>query len=402
MERPYDSLPTDAGEAITGPVDQTQSEPEQTAPSTTDDLLSGIKQDPTRQFAGIVAHSLNNLLTSIIGSAKTIQNNCPETQANLKLYTQDILVAADRASRLARDLLAFSRRTTAAHILDLNDIVRNVRALLVDVLESNIEFLMQLSRSPLPVRADPAALEQVLMSLITNAQDAMPKGGCLTVRTGLAPGNQCVLSVSDTGAGIEPDVIDRIFEPSFTTKAATSGTGLGLAVVANVVRKHKGRLTVNSTLGKGTTFEVILPLSLGAAYKERQAETVPVVGGSETILVAEDEPAVRNLLSLVLREMGYKVIEAVDGDDAIRQFTGYKGVIDLVILDMIMPKKNGKEVYHDLARARPELKALFMSGYTKDLVLGQGKVDERVDFIAKPLVPNGLLRKVRHILDRSP
>jgi CheY-like chemotaxis protein len=402
MERPYDSLPADGGEAITGPVDQTQAEPERAGPSDTDDLLSGVKQDPTRQFAGIVAQSLNNLLISIIGHAKLMQNNCPETQADLKLYTQDILVAADRASRLARELLAFSRRTTAAHILDLNDIVRNVRALLVDVLESNIEFLMQLSRSPLPVRADPAALEQVLISLITNAQDAMPRGGCLTVRTGLAPENQCVLSVSDTGAGIEQDVINRIFEPSFTTKATTSGTGLGLAVVANVVKKHKGRLTVNSTLGKGTTFEVILPLSLGEAYKERQAETASVVGGNETILVAEDEPAVRNLLSLVLRELGYKVIEAVDGDDAVRQFTGYEGVIDLVILDMIMPKKNGKEVYRDLVRARPELKALFMSGYTKDLVLGQGKVDERVDFIAKPLVPNGLLRKVRHILDRSP
>jgi two-component system cell cycle sensor histidine kinase/response regulator CckA len=365
-----------------------------------DDLLSGVKQDPTRQFAGIVAHSLNNLLTSIIGNAKLLQNKRPETQGD-QLHIQDILVAADRASRLARDLLAFSRRTTTARILDLNDIVRNVKARLVDVLETNIEFLTQLSRSPLPVHADPAALEQVLMSLITNAQDAMPKGGCLTVRTGLAPGSQCVLSVSDTGTGIEPDVIDRIFEPSFTTKVATSGTGLGLATVANVVKKHKGQLTVNSTFGKGTTFDVILPLAHEEAYKERQAKTELAAGGSETILVVEDEPPVRNLVSLVLREWGYRVIEAVDGDDAVRQFTDHQGAIDLVILDVVMPKKNGKEVYHDLTRMKPELRALFTSGYTKDVALEKGMIDDRIDFIAKPLAPNDLLNRVRQMLDRS-
>ena len=401
METPYHSLPTEGDHPLTGPVDRTQAEPEQADPSDANDPLSGAKQEPTRQFAGIVARSLNNLLTSIIGHTNLVQNNLPETQADLKLYTQHILVAADRASRLARDLLAFSRRSPVARILDLNDIVRNVKALLVDVLESNIEFLMQLSRSPLPVRADPAALEQVLISLITNAQDAMPNGGCLTVRTGLAPGSQCVLSVSDTGMGIEPDVIDRIFEPSFTTKAATSGTGLGLAIVANVVKKHKGRLAVNSTFGKGTTFDVILPLAHAELQTKIQPKPVPAVGGSETILVAEDEPAVRNLLSLALRESGYRVIEAVDGDDAIRQFTDHKGMIDLAILDMIMPKKNGKEVYRDLARERPELKVLFMSGYAKDLVFEQGKIDERVDFIAKPLVPNKLLKMVRQLLDRS-
>ncbi len=383
------------------PIDQTQAEPEQVDLPITHDLLTGVRQDSTRQFVGIVAHSLNNLLTSIIGYAKHVQNNPPETQADMKLYAQDILAAADRASKLARDLLAFSRRATGARIVDLNDIVRNVKALLVNMLESNIEFLMQLSRSPLPVRADPAALEQVLTSLITNAQEAMPKGGCLTVRTGLSPENQCVLSVSDTGMGIEPDVIDRIFEPSFTTKAAPRGTGLSLAVVANVVKKHKGRLAVNSTLGKGTTFEVILPLAPIEAYKEKQAETAPVVGGKETILVAEDESAVRNLISLVLRELGYTVIEAIDGEDAIRQFTNYRDVIDLAILDVVMPTKNGNEVYQDLIQAKPELKALFMSGYTKDLVLGKGRIEELTDFIAKPLVPNKLLRKVRQILDRS-
>jgi len=370
-------------------------------PEPTQAEAPGGREDPTRQFAAIVAHSLNNLLTSIIGYANLVQSNLHETQPNLKSYTEHILHAADRASRLARDLLAFSRRSvTNPRVLDLNDVVRTVRALLAHVLKSNIEFLMQLSPSPLPVFADPGALEQVLTNLITNAQDAMPQGGCLTVRSGLAQGSQCVVSVSDTGTGIAPDVIDRIFEPFFTTKAATSGTGLGLAIAFNVIKQHKGRLTVTSTPGKGTTFDVLLPLAHEEAHREKEVKPVLVVGGSETILVAEDEPAVRNLVSLLLREWGYTVIEAADGENAVRQFADHKGLIDLVILDVVMPKKNGKEVYRDLTRMKPELRALFMSGYTKDVVLERGMLDDRVDFIAKPLVPDDLLRRARQMLDR--
>jgi CheY-like chemotaxis protein len=395
MKTPDHSPSVEVDSPLTGPVDRAQPEPTQAE-------LSGGKQDPTRQFSAIVAHSLNNLLTSIIGYANLVQSNLLETQPNLKSYTEHILHAADRASRLARDLLAFSRRSVAnAHVLDLNDIVRTVKALLAHALKSNIEFLVQLSPSPLPVFADAAALEQVLINLVMNARDAMPQGGCLTVRTGLAQLNQCVVSVSDTGTGIARDVIDRIFEPFFTTKGSTSGTGLGLAIASNVIEQHKGRLTVNSTLGKGTTFDVILPLAHEEAYGEREAKPVLAVGGSETILVAEDEAAVRDLVSLVLRECGYTVIEAADGDDAVRRFADHKGVIDLAILDVVMPKKNGKEVYRDLTRMKPELRALFMSGYTKDIVLERGMIDDRVDFIAKPLVPNDLLHRVRQMLDRS-
>jgi CheY-like chemotaxis protein/anti-sigma regulatory factor (Ser/Thr protein kinase) len=399
LKRTYPSFTTGRGSATAGPINR--AEPGDVNPSNANDVISGAKQEPTREFAGIVAHSLNNLLTGIIGYASLVQSNLPETQANLKAYTEHILQAADRASSLTRDLLAFSRRSAAqVRVLDLSDIVRTVKALLVHVLRSNIQFLMQLS-APLPVLADPAALEQVLINLITNAQDAMPTGGCLTVRTGLAPDGHCALSVSDTGTGIEPDVIDRIFEPFFTTKGATSGTGLGLAIVANVVDQHKGWLTVDSTPGKGTIFEVVLPLAHGEAHKETQAKPVLAVGGSESILIAEDEPAVRNLLSLVLRESGYRVIEAADGDDAIRQFTDHKDVIDLAILDMVMPKKNGKEVYQELVRTRPELKVLFMSGYTKDVVLEKEMIDERVGFVPKPLVPNELLKRVRQLFDRT-
>ncbi len=375
---------------------------DQTQPNPTQEAVTPGKQDPTRQFAAIVAHSLNNLLTSIIGYANLVQHNLPETHPNLKAYTQHILHAADRASRLARDLLALSRRSIAnARVLDLNDVVRTVKALLAHVLKSNIEFLVLLSPSPLPVLADPAALEQVLTNLITNARDAMPQGGCLTVRTGLAQGGHCVVSVSDTGTGIAPDVIDRIFEPFFTTKGAASGTGLGLAIASNVIKQHRGHLTVNSTLGKGTTFDVILPLAQKEAPRERETTPILAVGGSETILVAEDEPAVRNLVSLVLQECGYTVIEAADGEDAVRRFTDHRGTVDLVVLDVVMPKKTGKEVYHDLSRMKPGLRALFMSGYTKDVVLERGMIDDRVDFIAKPLVPNDLLQRVRQLLDRS-
>ena len=385
---------TEVGAALTEPTDRAQ-------PDATQTELPRGSEDPTRQFSAIVAHSLNNLLTSIIGYANLVQNNLPETQPNLKSYTQHILHAADRASRLASDLLAFSRRSIAnPRVLDLNDVVRTVRALLAHVLKSNIEFLVQLFPSPLPVFADPAALEQVLINLITNARDAMPQGGCLTVRTGLAQTSQCVVSVSDTGTGVAPDLIDKIFEPFFTTKGAVSGTGLGLAIASNVIKQHKGRLTVNSTLGKGTTFEIVLPLVHEEAQRAREVKPVLAAGGSETILVAEDEPAVRSLVSLVLREWGYTVFEATDGEDAVRQFANHSGVVDLAVLDVVMPKKNGKEVYRDLARMKPNLRALFMSGYTNDIVLERGMIDDRVDFIAKPLVPNDLLARVRQLLDR--
>jgi nitrogen-specific signal transduction histidine kinase/CheY-like chemotaxis protein len=394
METPDRSPSTEGGTALTGPADRTQSEPTQTG-------LSRGSEDPARQFSAIVAHSLNNLLTSIIGYAELVQGSLPEAQPNLKSYTRHIQHAADRASRLARDLLAFSCRSIAnARVLDLNDVVRTAKALLAHVLKSNIQFLVQLSPSPLPVFADPAALEQVLINVITNAGDAMPQGGCLTVRTGLTQISQCVVSVSDTGTGIAPDLIDKVFEPFFTTKGAVSGTGLGLAIASNVIKQHKGRLTVNRTLGKGTTFEIILPLVHEEAQGAREVKPVLAAGGSETILVAEDEPAVRSLVSLVLREWGYTVLEATDGEDAARQFADHRGVVDLAVLDVVMPKKNGKEVYRDLARMKPDLKALFMSGYTKDIVLETGMIDDRVDFIAKPLVPNDLLMRVRQLLDR--
>ncbi len=372
-----------------------RSQPEPTAAE-----LSPAKHDTTRQFAAIVAHSLNNLLTSIIGYTNLVQSNLHPTQPNLKSYTEHILHAADRASRLARDLLAFSKRSAAnARVLDLNDVVKTVKALLSHVLRSNIQFVVQLSPSPLPVYADPAALEHVLINLITHARDAMPHGGSLTVSTGFTRMNRCTVTVTDTGTGIAPDIIDKIFEPFFTTKGAATGTGLGLAIASNVVKQHKGELAVSSSPGKGTTFEVILPLVRQGTHETGEAKSVLAVGGNETILVAEDEPAVRNLITLVLREWGYNVIEASDGEDAVRLFAEHKDAIDLAVLDMVMPKKNGKEVYRDLARMKPRLRALFMSGYTKDLLPGRDTLDEHVGFIGKPLVPNDFLTRVRQMLD---
>jgi CheY-like chemotaxis protein len=266
----------------------------------------------------------------------------------------------------------------------------------------------------LTIMADSFQIEQVLMNLATNARDAMPEGGCLTIETRpvrideeyvkrhifATPGMYALLSVTDTGIGMDEKTKERIFEPFFTTKEVGKGTGLGLAIVHGIVKQHNGKINVYSEPGRGTTFKIYLPLIGKEAVEAEISELPPPKGGTETILLAEDDETVRELIKNILEESGYKMIEAVDGEDAVEKFKGNKDRIHLALFDVIMPKKNGKEACEEIKSIIPDIKTIFMSGYTADIVSRKGILEEGLAFIAKPVSPDELLRKVREVLDR--
>ena len=263
------------------------------------------------------------------------------------------------------------------------------------------------------VRADRGQLEQVLMNLAANARDAMPAGGTLLLRTCRAvindefkrlygygkPGAYALLSLSDTGEGIDEAIRARVFEPFFTTKEVNKGTGLGLSIVYGIIKQHEGYITINSAPGKGTKFMIYLPL-VPPESEAAQAEThTASEGGTETILLAEDDKTIRELISKVLMSNGYTVIAAQDGEDAMQKFMENADAIHLLILDVIMPKKSGKEVYDTIKQKTPQLPALFLSGYSANIIQKKGAPDEELHFMYKPVTPNSLLQKVREILD---
>lgn len=265
--------------------------------------------------------------------------------------------------------------------------------------------------------ADSGQIEQVLMNLATNARDAMPKGGPLTIETKSIKIDEefikahgygeermyAVVSVTDTGVGMDEKTREKIFEPFFTTKETGKGTGLGLAMVYGIIKQHNGYINCYSELGKGTSFKIYLPLfesmPVSKTVTEGAAVAVPT-GGTETILVAEDEESVRRLMKEVLEEDGYKVIEAADGEEAVNKFMENKDKIDLLLLDIVMPKMNGKEVYERIKKIKPDIKLLMASGYPADFITQKGIIEEGFNFVAKPMSPTKLLMKVRGVLDK--
>jgi CheY-like chemotaxis protein len=271
-----------------------------------------------------------------------------------------------------------------------------------------------LTEEDLTVMADSGQIEQVLMNLATNARDAMPDGGSLTVETEIVeldeeyikthgygePGMYALISVTDTGAGIDEKTKERIFEPFFTTKEVGKGTGLGLAMVYGIIKQHNGYINVYSEVGKGTTFKIYLPL-IKTEVKDKKPEVRPSsIGGTETILLAEDDADVRKFTKHILEEFGYKVIDAENGEDAINKFMENRDKIEILILDIVMPKKNGREVYEEIKKVKPEIKALFMSGYTANVIHEQGILEEGLNFVLKPISPTVLLRKIREVLEK--
>jgi PAS domain S-box-containing protein len=396
-------------------------------------LRQAQKMEAIGTLAGGVAHDFNNILTVIMGLANLIEmgikkdkgrDGARASAADAKARTGDdrleglvnqIMVAAERAADLTQSLLAFSRKQKIALAPHrVSDVVESAGKLLKRLLPEDVKLKIEIADPETMVMLDVAQIDQVLMNLATNARDAMPNGGSFTITTRMAqideafrnehgfgePGTYARLSVSDSGVGMDEATMARIFDPFFTTKEIGKGTGLGLASVYGIVKQHDGYITVASRPGKGTTFDVYLPL-IREAGQEEAVEVAEVKGGEETILVIEDDGDVRRLVTLLLGKQGYRTLEAADGDEGVRVFGENKEDVGLVILDVVMPGKNGKEVYEEIARMEPGVRVIFVSGYTGDVVLDKGVREEGVDFLQKPLSVAKLMIKVREVLDRG-
>ena len=378
-------------------------------------LFQAQKMEAVGQLAGGVAHDFNNILAAIIGYGSILQKKIGQDDPQRKNIDQ-ILAAADRAANLTRSLLSFSRKQNInPKPLRLNEVVMKARDFITPLIGKDIELRTVLSGRDPFVLADAGQVEQVLMNLATNARDVMPDGGTLFLKTDTVvldeafikkhpygkPGKYVLLSITDSGCGMDEQTRTRIFEPFFTTKEPGKGTGLGLAIVYGIIKQHRGYIHVYSEKEGGTTFKIYLPVIQDEV--ESKKESTPeqeVIGGAETILVAEDDATVRKLMVTVLRSFGYIVIEAADGAEAITRFSEHAGSIDLVLTDTIMPRKNGREAYGEMRKIRPNVPALFTSGYSKEVLRSKSVIDDDPDFILKPVTPRELLRRVREVLDR--
>jgi PAS domain S-box-containing protein len=378
-------------------------------------LRQSQKMEATGLLAGGIAHDFNNILTVIIGYCSIMQMRMEQADVN-RVSVDQVLAAAERAAGLTRSLLAFSRKQVMnPHQVDLNAIVLHVEIFLRRVIGEDITLNSELHGEELYVLADSSQIEQIMMNLATNARDAMPNGGTLSISTqaleldpvmagrgSCTPGRYAVLTVSDNGTGMDEETKTKIFEPFFTTKEVGKGTGLGLAMAYGTVMQHSGQITVESSPGQGTSFKVYLPLVAYQAPMPRQ-EASPFVlhTGHELILVAEDEPAVRELVEGILLKFGYRVLLACDGEDAVAKFVAHQDEIDLVLLDLIMPKMSGKAAYDEIAVLKPGVRAIFTSGYTADVISSKGELGPGMELVMKPVHPLLLLRKVREKLDRG-
>ncbi|MFZ0980164.1 MAG: ATP-binding protein [Candidatus Acidiferrales bacterium] len=378
-------------------------------------LIQAQKFEAIGQLAGGIAHDFNNMIGAIVGWADM---GVEETAAapRLRRYFDKVRQQADRAAALTRQLLAFARRQILEpRNIDLNLTVIETLSLLEKVIGSNISIRANCAPDLAVVRADPVQVEQVLMNLCINARDAMPDGGSLSVDTSnitideefcilqplARPGQYIMLTVTDTGTGMDAGTLDRIFEPFFTTKEMGKGTGLGLATVYGIIRQHGGFLHVFSQPGAGSTFRVYLPVS---TVSEPQPPVVkddkPVGGGQETLLVVEDHPGPRELAHETLVNLGYQVLLACDGAEAVQLFQAHRDEIDLAVLDLMLPKLNGSQIYDRIHSEKPNLPVVFATGYSPDMDLLQKVQEKNLPILQKPYSPRDLARKVRETLDR--
>lgn len=377
-------------------------------------LRHAQKMDAIGQLAGGIAHDFNNILTAIVGYSSIIQLKLPEGSP-LKKTAEQIAATAERGATLTQGLLAFSRKQTSNPVVvDLNEIITRVHQLLLRLISEEIYLEINLDTDCLPILADSGQIEQVLMNLATNARDAMPNGGTLKISTepvvldndfvlarGFgAPGRYVMLSCTDSGEGIAPEVVKHIFEPFYTTKEMGKGTGLGLSIVYGIIKKHGGYILCHSTVGLGTIFEIYFPLldSVPDVIIEKKPVKIDKIQSEICILLAEDDDTARQLSKEILQEFGYEVIEAVDGEDAVKKYREHSGRINLLMLDVIMPKLNGREVYDAIKGINPEALIFFCSGYSKDEVVSRGGVEASMNFLAKPFTPKELLMKIREVL----
>ncbi len=375
-------------------------------------LLQSQKMEAVGLLAGGVAHDFNNLLTAIRCYGDILHDDLAEVAPELRAKASEILKATSRASALVRQLLAFSRKQVLQpEYLDLNSVLNDLKDLIRSLLAENIELRLDLADKPVSVEVDRSQIEQVVINLAINARDAMTNGGALTLRTGwrdvaageipdLAPGRYCVISVADTGSGMSEEVQRKIFQPFFTTKPKGRGTGLGLATCAVVIKHYAGTIRFDTAVGQGTTFHVLIPQTESPALNLDFDFDAEPGTGTETILLVEDDEAIRNVTAAILRSLGYQVYPFPGGAEAL-EFCSSSGVpqFDLLLSDIVMPNIGGRELAERLGAMRPGLRVLFMSGYVDDPVILEAVQQSSVPFLEKPFTRETLARKVRDTLD---
>jgi two-component system, cell cycle sensor histidine kinase and response regulator CckA len=377
-----------------------------------DQLLHAQKMEAVGRLAGGVAHDFNNMLTVISGYNRMILDEL-STLDPLRGYAEEILKAADRAGALTQQLLAFSRRQVMQpRVISVNAVVAQTEKMLRRLIGEDVELLFGLAPDGGNIKADPGHVEQAIVNLAVNARDAMPLGGRMNIETanvhldenyarthmGVTPGDFVMIAVSDTGIGMDAETRRRIFEPFFTTKEKGKGTGLGLATVYGIVKQTGGDIWVYSEPNRGTTFKLYFPRVSEPAVESGGPETQSTAGASETILVVEDEKAVRDLTMRMLERLGYRLLAAASGAEAIEVSRAFTGTIHLLLTDVVMPNMSGRQLADELAVSRPDMKVLYLSGYTENTVLHHGVLDANVEFLPKPFSREALSRRIREIL----
>ena len=378
-----------------------------------DQLRQAQKMEAVGMLAGGIAHDFNNLLTIITGYSQLILNGLGEGDTN-RGPVEQIMKAGERAAALTRQLLAFSRRQVLQpKVMDLNQLVAGLGVMLRRLIGEDIDLRLVMGPELGRVNADPGQLEQVIMNLAVNSRDAMPKGGTLTIETAnselnagyvkshiaVRPGPYVLLAVSDTGIGMDEETRAHLFEPFYTTKTEGRGTGLGLSIVFGIVKQSGGNIEVYSEPGQGTSVKIYLPRVEQVAPDEEEGFHQAMPRGTETVLLVEDEDMLRRLVRETLEREGYTVLDAATPAEAQRICQAFKGPIHLMVTDVIMPKLNGRELAERVARVHPEMRVLYMSGYTDNAVVAYGVLQGAMPFLQKPFTPSALTRKVREMLD---
>jgi two-component system, cell cycle sensor histidine kinase and response regulator CckA len=376
-------------------------------------LIQSQKLEGIGQLAGGVAHDFNNILTAIIGYAQLVYLNMQNDDTN-RGHIKHILDYSEKAATITKSLLAFSRKqTTNLSCFNVNDLISDFQKLLLRLMPENIEIQTQFTSQKLSVLVDQVQLEQVIMNLATNARDAMPDGGLIIIATNMTEidqefiksngygrtGSYAQITMADMGRGMNRQTLDKIFEPFFTTKEPGKGTGLGMTIVYNIVSRHNGFITVESEPGKGTRVRILLPI-VQAAEDVNGSKTEEYIeqGGARTILVAEDDSGIRDLITTILTERGYEVIGVADGVEAVKQFSENREKVSLVMLDGIMPKKNGREAYREIRAMKPDVKVIFMSGYLENMLDFDHLMEREIHFLQKPVLPLDILKKIQELL----
>jgi two-component system, cell cycle sensor histidine kinase and response regulator CckA len=378
-------------------------------------LVHAQKMEAVGRLAGGVAHDFNNMLTVIAGYNRMILDEL-STLDPLRGYAEEILKAADRAGALTNQLLAFSRRQIMQpRVINLNAVIGQTEKMLRRLIGEDIQLVMSLDEGTGNIKADPNHIEQAIVNLAVNSRDAMPHGGRITIETsntqidetyakthmGVSPGEFVMIAISDTGHGMDSATRQNIFEPFFTTKARGKGTGLGLATVYGMVKQSGGDIWVYSELGQGTTFKLYFPrVAEPASPGLIEESALSRQLSSETVMLVEDEAQVRDLTEKMLKQLGYSVLTASNGEEAMDASQAHAGQISLLVTDVVMPNMSGKQVADALVSRRPDLKVLYLSGYTDNTVVHHGVLDSNVDFLAKPFSRDALARKIREVLSR--